>query len=80
MKQKNEIALNKDKIYRHILGSLLFVLAGSWIFLHPDFFEDFPLALLRNPIVIKSIGAIDVLFFGLTLIIGIKNLLVKRQN
>ena len=80
MKEKNEIAFSRDKIYRHVAGSLIFVIAGLWIFFNPGYFKDFPLELIRNPIVIKGIGAICVLFFGLTMIIGIKKLFDKRQD
>lgn len=80
MKEKSKIAFRRDKIYRQIAGSLIFILAGIWIFLNPDFFQDINIVFLRNPIVIKSIGAIGVLFFGLTAIIGIKKLFPKKRD
>ncbi len=79
MKEKIEIPFSKKKIYRHIAGSLLFIIAGIWIFSNPDYFQDFPLVFIRNTIVIKSIGAISILFFGLTAIIGIKKLFDKNR-
>ncbi len=78
MTKKIKIPFSKSKIYRDIAGSLLFIIAGIWIFSNPDLFQDFPLKILRNAIVIKSIGAIGVLFFGMTGIIGIKKLFDKK--
>ncbi|MGZ2369246.1 STM3941 family protein [Ancylomarina sp. YFZ004] len=80
MKEKIEIPFSKNKIYRLIAGSLIFIIAGIWIFFNPDLYQDFPLKFLRDPIVIKSIGAICVLFFGLTGIIGIKKLFDKKLD
>lgn len=80
MKEKSEIEFSRKKIYRHIIGSLIFVVAGIWIFFNPDYFQDINIEFLRNPIVIKSIGAISVLFFGLTGIIGIKKLIAKKRD
>ena len=78
MKERIETPLSKNKIYQHIAGSLIFIIAGVWIFFNPDYFQDFPLEYLRNAIVIKSIGVISILFFGLTTIIGIKKLFDKN--
>lgn len=80
MKEKIEIPFNKNKIYRHIAGSLIFIIAGIWIFFNPNFFYDINIEFLRNPIVIKSIGAAGVLFFGLTGIVGIKKLFDKKRD
>jgi len=80
MKEKIEIPLSKNKIYRHIVGSLIFIIAGIWIFSNPDYFQDINIEFLRNPIVIKCIGATSVLFFGLTGIIGIKKLFAKKLD
>jgi hypothetical protein len=80
MKEKIEIPFSKNKIYRDIAVSLIFIIAGIWIFSNPNLFQDFPLKFVRNPIVIKSIGAISVLFFGLTGIIGIKKLFDKKLD
>ena len=80
MKEKSEIAISRNKIYRHIIGSFLFIVAGIWIFLNPNYFHDINIGFLRNPIVIKSIGAASVLFFGLTGTLGIKKLIAKKRD
>lgn len=80
MNEKIEIPFSKNKIYRLIAGSLIFILGGIWIFFNPNFFHDINIVFLRNPIVIKSIGAASVLFFGLTGIIGIKKLFDKKRD
>lgn len=78
MKEEIKTPSSKKNIYQHIAISFVFILAGIWIFFNPDLFQDFPLLIVRNPIVIKSIGVIGVLFFGATGLIGIKKLFIEK--
>ncbi len=80
MKVENEILFSRNKIYRQIAGSLIFIITGILIFLNPDYFKDINIEFLRNPIIIKSIGVTGILFFGLTGIIGIKKLFNKEKD
>ena len=80
MKEKNEISFSRNKIYRQIAGSLIFIITGILIFLNPGYFRDINIEFLQNPVVIKSIGAAGILFFGLTGIIGIKKLFDKERD
>ena len=80
MKEKIVIPLSKTKFYLGILGSLLFVIAGIWMFINVDIYQDFPLRLFRNPMIIKSIGVISILFFGTTGIIAFKKLFDKKAG
>ena len=48
MKEKIEISLSKKKLYLGILGSLLLVIGGIWMFINVDIYQDFPLKLFRN--------------------------------
>lgn len=78
MKEKIEIPISKKKIYLGILGSLLFVIAGIWLFFNTNLYVDFPLRLFRNPIIVKAVGILGILFFGTTGIFGFKKLFDKK--
>lgn len=80
MKEKIEIPLSKNKIYKLIFGSLVFVIIGCWIVFNPNYFVDIPSKFLGNTTVIKSIGTISILFFGLTGFIGLKKLFDKKSG
>ena len=78
MKEKIEIPLSKNKLFWGIGGSLLFVIAGIWLFLNAESFQEHSFRLLRNPIVVKGVGILSVLFFGATGFFGIKKLFDKK--
>ena len=63
-----------------IVGSLLFVIAGIWLFLIADIFQEHSFRLLRNPMFVKGIGILTFLFFGVTGIIGFKKLFDKKAG
>lgn len=64
MKEVIEIPLSRNKLILLLLGSLLFVLAGLWLFLNANQFQDISLTFLRNPLIIKAIGLLGMIFFG----------------
>ncbi len=78
MENKIEIPLSKNKIILLAIGSFLFVVAGIWLFTNSTEFQSHSIRLMRNPIVIKSVGIIASLFFGATGIYGIKKLFDKK--
>ena len=78
MKEKIEIPLSKNKLILGFGGSLLFVIAGIWLFLNAEIFQEHSFKLLRNPMVIKGIGIISFLFFGATGIFSFKKLFDKK--
>lgn len=80
MKEIIEIPLSKKKIYLIIAGSFLFVVAGIWLFFNPNEFQNISIKLLRNPILIKSIGIIGSIFFGITGVYGIRKLSDKKPG
>ena len=80
MKEKIEIPLSKNKLYLGILGSSLFVIAGFWLFFNANLYLDFPLRLFTNPLIIKGIGILSILFFGMIEILKIKKLLDKKAG
>ena len=78
MENKIEIPLSKNKIILLTLGSFLFVIAGIWLFANSTEFQSNSMRIMRNPMVIKSVGIIGVLFFGATGIYGIRKLFDKK--
>ena len=78
MKEKIEIPLSKNKLILGIGGSLLFVIAGIWLFLNADSFQEHSFRLLRNPMVVKGVGTLSFLFFGATGIFGFKKMFDKK--
>ena len=80
MKDIIETPFSKKKLYVGIIGSLMFVVAGVWLFSNADLYQKFPLEFMRNSIVIEAVGVIGILFFGLTGIIGIKKLFDKKAG
>ena len=80
MNDSIEIPLSKNKIILLILGSILFVIAGIWLFANSTEFQNNSMQLMRNPMVIKSVGIIGILFFGATGIYGIRKLFDKKAG
>ena len=81
MKEKIEIPISKNKLYLIVTSSLLFVIAGIWLFLNSNEFEKITtIKYLGNPILIKSIGIISVLFFGATGKYGIRKMFDNKPG
>jgi len=78
MKENIEIPLSKNKLFLGIAGSFIFVIIGVWLFTHSYEFQDYSIKLLRNPIIIKGIGVLAILFFGATGIYGFKKIFDKK--
>ena len=74
MKERIEIPFSKKKLILSIVGSLLFVIGGIWLFLNTELYANFPLEFVRNPIVIQGVGVFAILFFGLTGVLGFRKL------
>jgi len=68
------IKLSKIKIALLISGSVLFVLAGIWIFMIAD--EQ----TRRSPIILKTAGIAAILFFGVCFIYGIIKLFDSKPG
>ncbi len=78
MTEKIEIPLSKNKIFLVIVGSILLVAIGVWLFVSADSFGKSAVWLLRNPVIVKGIGVLGILFFGATAAAGIKKLFDKK--
>ena len=55
-----------------LVGSVIFVVLGIWIFINAYNFNG---GIVTNPILIKGIGVISILFFGFGIFVGIKRLI-----
>jgi hypothetical protein len=55
-----------------LLGSIMFVVLGIWIFMNAYNFRGWK---VRNPILTQGIGVISILFFGFGIFVGIKRLI-----
>ena len=80
MEEEIEIPLSKQKVFLLLIGSLLFVLAGIFLFYNASEFGEMPLKFLRNPLLIKGIGVLGMLFFGGMGIIGSKKLFENKAG
>ncbi len=63
MGNRIEISLSKNKLFLGIGGSILFVILGIWLFTNSTEFQNNSIRLMRNPMVIKSVGIVGMLFF-----------------
>ena len=78
MTEKIEIPLSKNKLLLGIGGSILFIILGIWLLLNADSFQEHSFTLLRNPLIVKGIGILGILFFGATGIFGFKKMFDKK--
>ncbi|MCD0476001.1 hypothetical protein LPB87_16510 [Flavobacterium sp. EDS] len=73
--ERIEIYSSKKKSFLLLIGSLLFVVGGIYMFMNAENFTDYKLS---NPLLIRSIGIASVLFFGLGIYVSIKRLLANQ--
>jgi hypothetical protein len=66
--QKTEIYTSKKKALWLLMGSLAFVAISIWMFSHAA-------EMKRNPLLIRTVSIISLLFFGFSFFIAIKQLL-----
>ena len=78
MNDKIEIPLSKNKIVLLTIGSFLFVIAGIWLFANSTEFQNHSMRLLKNPMIVKSVGVISILFFGAIGTYGIRKMFDKK--
>jgi len=80
MIKKIEIQISKNKLFLGIGASILFVILGIELFINANDFQNNSIGMLRNPMIIKSIGIIASLFFGTTGIYGLKKIFDKKAG
>lgn len=73
--ERIEIYSSKAKSFLLLIGSLLFVIGGIYMFMNTENFTSFKAI---NTIFIKGIGIISVLFFGLGIYVSIRLLLANQ--
>lgn len=73
--EKIEIYSSKKKSFLLLISSLLFVAVGVWMFINAENLTGFR---LRSPILLKVIGIISVLFFGIGIYVSIKQLITNQ--
>ena len=70
--ERIEIFTSKKKSILMLVGAIIFVVLGFWIFMNAYNFTGW---IVTNPILIKVIGVISILFFGFGIFVGIKRLI-----
>ncbi|MBO0324153.1 hypothetical protein J0X14_17720 [Muricauda sp. CAU 1633] len=70
-----EIFSSKKKSFLLLIGSLIFVGLGIWFVLEANSLSD---SLRKSPLLIRGIGVVSILFFGLGIYAGIKGLIANR--
>jgi len=70
--ERIEIYSSKKKSLLLLIGSVVFVVLGLWIFLEADNLIGWR---ARNPTFIRGVGIASVLFFGLGIFISVKRLI-----
>jgi len=73
--EKIEIYSSKKKSFLLLIGSLLFIAGGIWMFVDAENLTWFR---LRSPILIKGVGIISILFCGLGCYFSIKQLVKNK--
>lgn len=73
--EKIKIYSSKKKSFLHLIGGLLFVFIGVYLFIKSESNISYK---SPNPIYIKALGIITILFFGLGVFIAIRNLIKER--
>lgn len=69
--ERIEIYTSKKKSFLLLIGALAFVTASVWMFLHAE-------EMRRNPLLIKGIAILGMLFFGPGLFVILKKLISKQ--
>lgn len=69
-----QIPVSKKKLLLIIIGSILFVLASVWLV----FFLDGERITRFNPILIKAVGIIGILFFGMACVPAIQKIIKDK--
>lgn len=77
MKNRIEIPLSKKKIALLALGSIAFVIGGTWIATNPESFIP-SIFEITDPELIRIIGIAGIIFFALTGIYGVYKLFDKK--
>lgn len=70
-----EIYTSKKKSILLLVGAIIFVVLGVWLFLEAN---QIAINTKRNPVIIKTVGIVAVVFFGLGIFVALKMLLKSK--
>ncbi|WP_210489506.1 STM3941 family protein [Rufibacter aurantiacus] len=70
-----EIYTSKKKSVFMLLGALVFVVLGIWLFLDAEHLTGWP---ARNPLITQGVGIASVLFFGCCALVAIKRVIKTK--
>jgi hypothetical protein len=73
--ERLEIYSSKKKSLLLLIGSLFFAIAGIWMFMNADSLTSLR---SRSPILLKGIGIISLLFFGIGIYVSAKQLVKNK--
>ncbi|MGC4130343.1 MAG: STM3941 family protein [Bergeyella sp.] len=68
---KIEIYSDKKKAFLLLIGSIVFVVLGIWLFADAENIKN---PFLKNPLLIKIVGTASILFFGFGIYVAVKQL------
>lgn len=85
MNSRIEIPLSKNKIYLLLIGVVIFLIAGFWMFIKPENAGDFYNPMIKRFLYLNSesiqiIGIVGIVFFGAIGIYGIRKLFNKKAG
>ncbi|GAA4272175.1 STM3941 family protein [Aquimarina gracilis] len=70
--ERKEIYTSKKKSVLLLIGSIVFVVLGIWFVIEADNLTEWR---IKSPILIRGIGIVAILFFGLGIFAGIKRII-----
>ncbi|MCX8478160.1 MAG: hypothetical protein ORN56_00040 [Chitinophagales bacterium] len=74
---EEHISINRNQVLGRILGATVFVALGIWLFFFTPATENL---WIKNPLIVKAIGAAAVLFFGYAGFVLLKQLSNKNNG
>ena len=77
MNKQIRIPLNKTKITLQLIASIMFVILGIWFVINPDRFITI---IIKNPDIIRVIGVISGVFFGICSVLIFRKLFDKKNG
>ena len=73
--ERVEIYTSKRKSILLLVGAIIFVALGVWLLLETS---EIAISTKRNPVIIKTVGVVAILFFGFMFFIALKMLLRSK--
>jgi len=74
---EEHISINRNQVLGRILGAIAFIALGIWLFFFTPVTENL---WIKNPLIVKAIGAAAILFFGYAAFILFRQLSNKNNG